>query len=110
MEEFNHDLKSDKLLSEKAIIVLSSEPEKEKLLESFEDMDKATLIKYFGDQGANINIQEAPEPKEIIWENMLYSSSKRFGRIMLGWGLSIAFIAVITLLFYFILKWKTHQV
>ena len=29
---------------------------------------------------------------------------------MLGWALSVLFIAAVTVLFYFILKWKTHVV
>jgi hypothetical protein len=68
------------------------------------------LVQFFGPHGADIEVTEAPEPREIIWENVNYPSSKRVGRILLGWTLSALFIAVITGVFYWILKWKTHVV
>ena len=92
-------------------MILSSEPEKEKFLEAFENFkveNPGKLIEFFGMQGAEVEVREAPEPREIIWENINYPSSKRFGRILLGWTLSALFIAFITVIFYFILKWKTQ--
>jgi hypothetical protein len=65
------------------------------------------LVKYFGNQGTEVVLEEAPEPKEIIWEFINYPSGKRFGRVILGWGLSVAFIAFVTVIFYFVLKWKS---
>jgi hypothetical protein len=65
-------------------------------------------VEFFGMQGSEVDVSEAPEPREIIWENFNYPSSKRFGRILLGWTLSALFIAFITVIFYFILKWKTQ--
>lgn len=41
---------------------------------------------------------------------MNYPSTKRFGRVLLGWALSIIFITLITVVFYFILRWKTFVV
>ena len=45
-----------------------------------------------------------------MWEYVNYPSAKRFGKILLGWTLSALFIAVITVIFYFILEKKSEFV
>ena len=52
-------------------------------------------------------MEEAAEPKEIIWENMNLSKSQRVKKKLLGWGLSLLVIIVITVIFYFVIEQKT---
>lgn len=57
-----------------------------------------------------MEIEEAPQPKEIIWENINFPQEKRIVRLAIGWGLTALFIAAITGLFYVILIAKVHAV
>lgn len=52
-------------------------------------------------------IVEAPEPREIIYENLPYEHDK-LKNLCIGWGLSLLFLAVITVVFYFIQLLKTN--
>lgn len=48
----------------------------------------------------------APEPKEIIWENINYPNQKRVVRLVIGWALTVVLIVVVTGIFYGILYAK----
>lgn len=66
-------------------------------------------MEYFGIFDGSIKIKEAPEPNEIIWEYVNYPMEKRLGRRVIGWLLTIAFLAVVTVAFYFLLLAKTNN-
>ncbi len=100
----------DNVTCEKAIIVLNSEEIRNELLEEFEKVEEYKLIEYFGVEGVNIEMAVAPEPKEIIWENINYGNKRRVLRLILGWTMTIASIAVITGIFYVILHAKGEAV
>ena len=51
-------------------------------------------------------MKEAPEPKEIIWENMNMKGKNKVFNYILGWFLSILLLAVVTVIFYFIMEQK----
>lgn len=53
---------------------------------------------------------EAPEPKEIIWENAGLSQSSKKYYIALGWTLSILLLIFLTLLFLEMSKYKSNLV
>lgn len=57
-----------------------------------------------------MEIDEAPEPKEIIWENINFPQEKRIIKLLIGWGLTALFIAAVTGVFYVILTAKGHAV
>ena len=52
-------------------------------------------------------VEQAPGPKEIIWEHLRHFSSKPY-RIAVGWGLSALFLFLILILFYFVSLWKAN--
>jgi hypothetical protein len=59
----------------------------------------------------DVSLESAPEPREIIWNNINYPKYKRWLRILLGWTLSILFLGAATAVFYFlvVLKAKSHS-
>lgn len=67
-------------------------------------------MEFFGKEGEHIEIDEAPEPKEIIWENINFPQEKRIIRLVIGWVLTALFIAAVTAVFYAILTAKGHAV
>lgn len=67
-------------------------------------------MEFFGREGEHIEIDEAPEPKEIIWENINFPQEKRVIRLVIGWVLTALFIAAVTGVFYAILTAKGHAV
>ena len=56
---------------------------------------------YFGDKGKDIQFKQAPGSKEIIWNNLKHQSSKKW-RLFIGWGLSMGFLLLTLIAFYFI--------
>lgn len=68
------------------------------------------MIKYFGVGGENMELYQAPEPKEIIWENTFISKRKSFILKLIGWGLSLLVLVIVTVAFYFIINEKTKWV
>ncbi len=68
------------------------------------------MVEFFGKEGEHIEIDEAPEPKEIIWENINFPQEKRIIRLVIGWVLTALFIAAVTAVFYAILTAKGHAV
>ena len=79
-------------------------------MEEFEKLNPDVLIHHFGQGGENISLDEAAEPKEIIWENMNLPKPKRTRRKLIGWGLSLLVLVIVTVIFYFILRAKTELV
>lgn len=52
-------------------------------------------------------MKEAPEPNEIIWEHLDESDQDRKFLIFRGYIFTFLFLAVITVVFYFIMLAKT---
>lgn len=67
-------------------------------------------MEFFGKDGELVEVDEAPEPKEIIWENINFPQEKRIIRLIIGWALTALFIAAVTGVFYGILTAKGHAV
>jgi hypothetical protein len=67
-------------------------------------------LEYFGVEGLNIKIERAPEPKEIIWENINYPNGVRIARLAFGWLLTALLLGVVTAIFYFIFTAKSKAV
>jgi hypothetical protein len=57
-----------------------------------------------------VKIEKAPEPKEIMWENINYPNEKRVARLIIGWVLTAGLIVVVTGIFYGILNAKGNAV
>lgn len=51
-------------------------------------------------------MKEAPEPREILWDNINVSNSNKILYKLVGWGLSILLLLLVTLIFYFIMEKK----
>ena len=64
---------------------------------------------YFGEGAKDITFQQAPGPKEIIWTNLKHQTNKKF-RIFVGWGLSILFLTLTLIVFYFINMFKANLI
>lgn len=75
-------------------------------LEDYEESGK--IGKHFNNPEEPLTIEEAPEPREIIYENLQYSHG-RMKNILIGWGLSLLFLVVITIVFYFLQLIKTNN-
>ena len=58
------------MTSEKVILIFNSDEEKTEVIEEFVKIDYARKGPYFGVDSENITMKEAPEPKEILWENI----------------------------------------
>ena len=58
----------------------------------------------------NMRIEEAPEPEEIIWHHINTPRSTKRVRQLLGWLMTIVFMAAITGLFYLVIKEKSLMV
>ena len=56
-----------------------------------------------------MKIKEAPEPKEILWNNINVSKKKKIALRLLGWGLSLLSLVIVTIIFYFILVEKAYN-
>lgn len=70
--------------------------------------EEGKLGQHFGNPQDPIIIEEAPEPREIIYENLQYAHG-RVKNILLGWGLSLLFLVVITAVFYLLQLVKTNN-
>jgi hypothetical protein len=55
-------------------------------------------------------MENAPEPKEIMWKNINNSKEKRVVRLVVGWVLTAALIMAVTGIFYGILQSKGSAV
>jgi len=45
-----------------------------------------------------------------MWENINFPRDKKFGRLVLGWSLTVGFLAIVTGVFFGILYGKGKQV
>lgn len=66
------------------------------------------MDKYFDNPAEPLVIVEAPEPREIIYENLPYQHDKG-KNLLIGWGLSLIFLVIITIVFYFLQLIKTNN-
>lgn len=66
--------------------------------------------RHFGEDAGQVALSRAPEPKEIMWENINYPNQKRVVRLVVGWLLTAALIVVVTGIFYGILSAKGNAV
>lgn len=100
MEKTIEKINRDTISANNAIIIFEKETQKEYFLESIDEYnEKGKLGKYFNNPAEPITIEEAPEPREIIYENLQYSGHA-VKNICIGWGLSILFLLAITGVFY----------
>ena len=60
----------DEMRCEKVILIFNTDEEKTAVIEEFSALDYAKKGPYFGVGSENITMKEAPEPKEILWENI----------------------------------------
>ena len=93
---------------EKMILIFDTDEEKEEIISEFKEIKHGQYWKYFGENASSIYLEEAPEPKEILWENINYPRKRRYARIFVGWLLSVLFVASVTVIFYFILVEKSE--
>lgn len=109
VEHTIEQINKDNISANNAIIVFETEIQKEFFLESIDEYnEKGKLGKYFNNPVEPIVIEEAPEPREIIYENLQYSNHS-VKNILIGWGLSLLFLAAITGVFYVIQLIKTSN-
>ena len=91
------------MVCEKVIMVFNTDDEKDKILKEFSEINPSVIGPYFGPGSENIKIKEAPEPKEILWNNINVPQSKKIMLRILGWGLSLLVLVIVTIAFYFML-------
>lgn len=100
---------NDSIAATNAIIIFETEPQKTYFLEHMDTyQEEGRFERHFGKLQEPIVIEEAPEPREIIYENLQYADV-RVSKIMLGWGLSLLFLAVTTVVFYVLQLIKTNN-
>ena len=54
-------------------------------------------------------IEQPPEPREIVWKNLKKLTAKPL-RILFGWSLSIGFLTLTLVAFYFINTFKANLI
>lgn len=102
-------INNDSIPATNAIIIFETEPQKEHFLDNMDKyQEEGKLGGNFGNPQEPIIIEEAPEPREIIYENLQYAHS-RTKNILVGWGLSLLFLAAITVVFYLLQLVKTNN-
>lgn len=53
-----------------------------------------------------LNVKQAPDPKEIIWENLNYPKNERWLKVLIGWLLSFLVLGGITGIVYALIRAK----
>jgi hypothetical protein len=91
-----------------AIVIMNTELHKNAIVNfgNKNKLNKKLLGDYFGEFEHDIEIEQAFEPNELIWHNLHYSSRDRLVSKLIGWSLSVVFIAIVTVIFYFLLNLK----
>ena len=64
-------------------------------------MSDEAKIQAFGAGGERVEMTIAPNPKEIIWNNIDVTNERRVSLKTLGWILSILVLTVVTVIYYF---------
>ena len=92
------------------IIVFNEEPDRQ-CFEKPENIFfiRKKLIYYFGERGRDVMMKQAPGPKEIIWTNLKNQSGKKW-RLFVGWGLTILFLFLTFVAFFFINMFKANLI
>lgn len=103
-------LERDEVVCEKAIIVLQSETMKNQLLQHLKTDHRQRLQQWLGAGAQGVVAQSAPDPKEIIWENINLSRRRQALRGVLGWSLTAVACVVVTGAFYGVLYVKGSEV
>lgn len=96
----------DTLYAEKAIVIVNTVQQKIDILAKFKGMPKRNLQKYFSWMGDEVQIKQAPDPKEIIWENVNFPKNERWFKVLIGWILSGLVLGGITTVVYFLISAK----
>lgn len=73
-------------------------------------LKKHGIKKFNGEEWKKTAIKEAPEPREIFWENISLSSDRKVELTILGWILSILVLAVLTAIFALLIREKSKFV
>lgn len=66
-------------------------------------------LEYYFEGAEGITVEQAPGPKEIVWSNLKYKKQRNF-KIFLSWALSILFLALTLVVFYFINMFKANLI
>lgn len=87
---------------------MNTEEEKNECLEAFSDMYTLSKYKCFGREYVKMVMEEAPDPKSIIWENIALSPSTRKLRMIVSYAASVMILAGVTGLFYILMHVKAR--
>lgn len=99
-------LNSDRLPFDTCIVIFHSERNKIDFQEKFREVGQVHTESIFGVENNSILMEQAPEPREIIWENIKYESTRKYS-ILLGWTLSILFLIVIWIVYFYLQELKS---
>lgn len=112
-QEYERELamiRCDTAICDKAVVILATERQKNALIEEVSKAEDYVLLEHFGVEGLGVTVQRAPEPKEIIWENINYTNAVRVMRLAVGWLMTALLLGLVTVIFYFIFNAKSHAV
>lgn len=87
-------------MCQKIIICFENEDDCTHVLET--TLHKKDFIKHFTRHGINITISQAPQPKEINWENINLEESNRRKRRIISEVIFVVVLGVITTGIYFL--------
>lgn len=101
------EVTEDTIESENVIITFNLEEDRSIFMQDHNlTVFRQRLCNYMSKEEAEeVEIEQAPGPKEIIWHHLKHSSGIQL-KVMTGWLLSIAFLFLILVVFYFISQWK----
>lgn len=109
VEKTISQINKDTISANNAIIIFETETQKEYFLSQVDEYtENGKIGKYFNNPAEPIIIEEAPEPREIIYENLQYSNHI-VKNVCIGWSLSMLFLLAITGVFYVIQLIKTNN-
>jgi len=70
---------------------------------------RAKLAAFFGAQYVDvIEMSKCSDPKEIMWHHLQHFSSRKL-KILYGWFLSLVFLLVFFIIFYFLSELKAKE-
>lgn len=72
--------------------------------------NKTIIQTYFGKHNSTVQFKEAPQPREILWENINVPRARHVRRVIISWVGYLLLLGTVTLVFFYLMSLKTLQV
>ncbi|KRW98159.1 hypothetical protein PPERSA_02137 [Pseudocohnilembus persalinus] len=99
----------------KAIISFQTETQKDKILEIYGDKQNPLCgflkqnVEQLQFQGQALELEEAPYPKDIYWQNLKYNKSDQFKRQCISFGVNFCGMLICLLVNWLMVAWQQYN-